>query len=203
MIHASRFVIGRRRFGLLSASAIVAVTSASPARAEAPLPKDSLYQLAINLTDQDTNTATFASRRGRVQLVTMFYTSCRFVCPLIISTVQRTEKALSAEERARLGVLLVSFDPERDTPQAMKRVATERTIELPRWSLTRTDPASVRKLAGVLGVQFRALKDGEINHSSSLTLLDADGIVLAKTEKLGEVDPEFVTALRRALATKK
>lgn len=205
MSAASYPVFGRRRFGQLSAAAVVSVVSASvatPARAEAPLPKDSLYQLAIDLTDQDASTATLASRRGRVRLITMFYTSCKFVCPLIISTLQRTEKALSAEERARLGVLLVSFDPARDTPQAMKRVAIERKVELPRWSLTRTDPASVRKLAGALGVQYRALEDGEVNHSSSLTLLDAEGRILAKTDKLGEVDPELVAALRRALSVK-
>lgn len=196
-------VFGRRRFGALSATALVAVLSASAAHAEAPLPKDSLYQLDIELTDQDGKTAALASRRGRVRLVAMFYTSCKYVCPLIISTIQKTEQTLSAEERARLGVLLVSFDPARDTPEALRRVATERKIELPRWSLARTDPASVRKLAAALGVQYRALKDGEINHSSPLALLDADGRILAKTDELGEVDPELASAVRRALAAPK
>lgn len=194
--------LGRRRFGLLALSALAAVATSRAARAEAPLPKDSLYQLDVALTDQDANTATLASRRGRVRLITMFYTSCKFVCPMIISTIQQTEQALSAAERARLGVLLVSFDPKRDTPPVMKRVAVERRIELPRWSLTRTEPASVRKIAAALGVQYRGLED-EINHSSALALLDAEGRIVAKTEKLGETDPAFVSALRAALAVSK
>lgn len=194
--------IGRRRFGLWSASLAVALLVASPAGA-ADLPKDSLYRLDMALTDQDAKTATLASRRGQVRLVSMFYTSCKFACPLIINALQRTEKALSDAERARLGVLLVSFDPARDTPQAMKTVAGERNIDLSRWSLTRTEVPNVRKFAAALGVQYRPLSNGEVSHSNVLALLDADGRILAKTEKLNAVDPDFVAAVRRALAPAK
>lgn len=193
----------RRIFGSLSVAAMIACALPSVARAEAPLPSDSLYQLDIKLTDQDDKTATLASRRGKVRLVTMFYTSCKYVCPLIINTIQKTEKALTEDERAKLGVLLVSIDPGRDTPKALKATADERKVDLTRWSLTRTDPASVRKLAGALGIQYRALSNGEMNHSSVITLIDADGRTLAKSDKLGQVDPELVKALRAALAPAK
>ena len=43
----------------------------------------------------------------------------------------------------------------------------------------------MRKLAGVLGIRYRELADGEFNHTSALVLLDAEGRVLARTEKLG------------------
>ena len=56
-------------------------------------------------------------------------------------------------------------------------------------------------LAGVLGVRYRELADGEFNHTSALILLDAEGRVLARTEKMGaKPDPEFVAAVRRATA---
>jgi protein SCO1/2 len=45
------------------------------------------------------------------------------------------------------------------------------------------------------------LEDGEFNHTSALVLLDANGRVLARTEQMGtRPDPEFVTAVRKALA---
>jgi protein SCO1/2 len=50
------------------------VAYAAPAR---PLPTDSIYQLPAPLTDQDGRTADWGTRRGRPQLVAMFYTSCQ------------------------------------------------------------------------------------------------------------------------------
>ena len=54
-------------------------------------------------------------------------------------------------------------------------------------------------MAGVLGVRYRQLADGGFNHSSMLILLDAEGRILARTEKVGsQPDPDFVNAVRKA-----
>ena len=59
----------------------------------------------------------------------------------------------------------------------------------------------MRAIAGVLGVRYRQLANGEFNHSSELILLDADGRILARSDKVGSVpDPAFVAQVRRALA---
>jgi protein SCO1/2 len=53
----------------------------------------------------------------------------------------------------------------------------------------------------VIGVRYRPLADGEFNHTSSLVLLDAEGRVLASTERLGGVpDPDFLAAVKASLA---
>jgi protein SCO1/2 len=58
----------------------------------------------------------------------------------------------------------------------------------------------VRSVAGVLGVRYRQLADGEFNHTSALLLLDRDGRIVARTEKIGSVvDPEFIAAVHRVL----
>jgi protein SCO1/2 len=62
----------------------------------------------------------------------------------------------------------------------------------------------VRSVAGVLGVRYRQLADGEFNHTSALVLLDREGRIVTRTEKIrSEVDPEFVAAVRRVLDQKK
>ena len=59
----------------------------------------------------------------------------------------------------------------------------------------------MRRTAAVLGVRYRKLANGEFNHSSVLILLDREGRVLARTEKLGAVpDPAFVAKVKSALA---
>jgi protein SCO1/2 len=150
-----------------------------------PLPGDSIYRLPIALTDQAGKDSHLADRRGAPQLVSMFYTSCQYVCTLIIDTMKKTQRALSAGEQAQLKVLLVSFDPERDSAARLAEVFAERKLDTVSWTLACTDASSVRKLAAVLGVQYRAL--------------DAQGRIVARTDKLGDVDPEFVAALHEAL----
>ncbi|HKE47186.1 MAG TPA: SCO family protein [Rhodanobacteraceae bacterium] len=166
------------------------------------LPATSVYRLDVPLVDQDGRALRFDEKRGGPMLVTMFYTSCKYVCPLIIDTLLATDRALDPAERARLGVLVVSFDPERDDPSALKRVADKRRLDVPRWTLARTEAPDVRKLAAVLGIQYRALADREINHTSALVLLDAEGRIVARTDKLGEVDPAFVAKVKATLGEK-
>lgn len=191
---------------LLLAALLGLAATALPAAAATPaaaLPGDSAYRLADSYTDQAGKGFQLADGRGRVRLVAMFYTSCRYVCPLIIDSAKGVEHALTPAERARLGVLLVSLDPARDDVAALRSVFDKRRLDPARWTLARTEAAGVRKLAAVLGVRYRALADGEFNHTSALVLLDRDGRVLARTEKLGSVpDPAFLAAVKAALAAK-
>lgn len=168
----------------------------------AELPGDSVFHLAHQLTGQDGRNFTLIEGRGRPQLVSMFYTSCRYVCPLIIDSAKGVEHALSSEERKRLGVVLISMDPARDDPAALQSVMDKRRLDPQHWTLARPDPDHVRAFAAVLGIRYRALADGEFNHTSALVLLDADGRVLTRTERLGATpDPEFLAAVRAALAS--
>ena len=182
-------------------AALMLSTPALAAGKPAPLPRDSVYQLPARLTDQDGKRFEWGNRRGKVQLVSMFYTSCQYICPLIVDSGKAVERQLAPAQRARLGILLVSMDPKRDTPAALASVATKRKLDLVHWTLASPAPADVREIAGVLGIRYRALADGEFNHTSALVLLDADGRILARTEQMGsKPDPEFVAAVRRATA---
>ena len=182
---------------LLLVPALAAAAATPPA---GPLPDDSLYRLEDTLTDQDGKDFTLADGRGRPRIVTMFYASCRFVCPLIVDSAKGIDRSLSAVERDRLGYLLVSIDPARDDPAALKAVADQRGLAAPRWTLARAEAGPVRRLAAVLGVRYRELADGEFNHTTVLVLLDADGRVVARTEALGsKPDPDFLAAVKAAL----
>ena len=169
--------------------------------APAPLPRDSVYQLPATLTDQAGKAWDWRSKRGTPQVVAMFYTSCQYICPLIVDSGKAVEHALSPAERAKLGILLISMDPARDDPAALMSVARKRKLDVTRWSLASPAPDNVRGVAGVLGVRYRQLADGEFNHTSALVLLDRDGRIVARTEQIGSrVDPEFIAEVRRVLA---
>jgi protein SCO1/2 len=169
----------------------------------APLPRDSVYQLAAPLTDQNGRKSDWRMRRGSPQVVTMFYTSCQFMCPLIVDGGKGIEKSLTPAERARVGLLLISMDPKRDTPAALMSVVQKRKLDATRWTLASPAPGNVRAIAGVLGDRYRELADGEFNHTTALILLDANGRILARTEQVGSrPDPEFLAAVRHVAAAK-
>ncbi|HET6552793.1 MAG TPA: SCO family protein [Dyella sp.] len=170
------------------------------ATAGTDMPKDSTYQLKVELTDQAGHTWPLSSRSGRVQLVSMFYTSCTMVCPMIVDTMQITDNALDEPSRARMDMLLVSFDPARDSVDALRQYAERRKLHAPAWTLARVSAQDARQLAALLGLQYRQLPGGDFNHSSELILLDAEGRLIARTSIIGRADPEFVAAVRKATA---
>lgn len=160
----------------------------------------SIDALQVPLTDQSGRAFTLADLRGTPMIVSMFYTNCQFVCPMLVEAIRTTEQQLSAAQRQHLKVLLVSFDPEHDTIATLARTATERRLDTRRWSLARTDARSVRKLAALLDIQYRALGNGEFNHSTALILVDAEGRIAARTGEMAHADPAFVKAVKVALA---
>ena len=186
--------------GLIYPVLSLLMIAAATRTAADPLPQDSVYHLEARLSDQNGARRTLAATRGHVAFITMFYSNCDNVCPLIIETLKMTESELGEAKRAELRATLVSLDPAHDTSAQLKILAAQRRIDESRWALLTTDARTVRKIAALLGIQYRRLGNGQFNHSSILILLDPNGRVLARTTKLGAVDADFVAAARKALA---
>ncbi|KGQ18792.1 SCO1/SenC family protein [Lysobacter dokdonensis DS-58] len=189
---------------LRSMTACLALLVASSGAAETgktgSRPADSVYQLSMPLTDARGKTQDWRALEGKPRIVAMFYTSCPYMCPLIVESAKAVEHALPPAQRGRVGVVLISLDPARDTPAVLRETATKRKIDATRWLLAAPAPADVRKIAGVLDVRYRRLADGNFNHTSVLILLDARGRIVARTEQIGpKPDADFVSAVRAQL----
>lgn len=164
-------------------------------------PSDSIYQLNIPLTTQDGRTAPLLNFAKQIRIVTMLYTSCAYVCPMTIQSIKDLEAALPEQERARLKILLVSIDPQRDSVETLAAFAAKHELDLARWSLARATPGDVRKLAAMLGVQYRQLANKEFNHSTVLALISPDGRIVAKANS-DDITANFSAMLRQTLAAK-
>jgi protein SCO1/2 len=179
---------------------MMSLSTLAIAAAPLPLSPASVLQLTNTFTDQSGRNFQLADRRGHVQVVSMFYTSCTYTCPLMIDSGLGVQHALTPTQRDALRILIVSFDPQRDTPAALNAVVIKRHLDTQRWTLARSDDSGVRKFAALLGVRYRKIAGGDFNHTSGLILLDAEGRILAKTDQLGAVpDPKFLSAVRTAL----
>lgn len=71
------------------------------------------------LTAQDGNDVRLSDFRDNIVLIYFGYTYCPDVCPTTLSTFAQTLDELKPEEKERVQLLMVSVDPERDTPQVL------------------------------------------------------------------------------------
>ena len=164
------------------------------------LPGESLYQLPISLETSRGATIPLSSLRGQPLLITMFYSHCTLVCPLLTTDLQNIDNMLTAKERARIRVLMVSFDAERDTPAELTVFEHEHSIRDSRWVIARASAGDVRLLAAVLGIRYRELPDHSFNHSTVISLADKDGVVRARAIGLKSADAAFMTMVRSVSA---
>lgn len=176
--------------GLLVAGGVAAAPAAAEddhhnAMEAAPPRGDSIYALSASLVDQRGRPVGLDLFRGRPVLISMFYASCPDACPLLIADLQRIERELPSRLRANLRIVLVSVDPDRDTPEALLALARARQVDESRWRLLRAPGDTVREIAALLGVKYRRLPDGTFDHSSVITLLSPDGVILARDEAIG------------------
>lgn len=161
--------------------------------ADAPLAGMSVYQVASPWTDQHGATRTLAELRGRPQAIAMVYTHCGSACPRIVQDMKRLEARFP-----ELGFILVSIDPERDTPGRLAEFAAGSRLG-ENWTLLRGSDDDLLELAAVLGVRYRRISEEEFMHSNLITVLDADGNVAYRQEALGEV-AGTLAAVERLLA---
>ena len=76
------------------------------------------YGRDFRLTDQNGKVRTLADFRGKVVAVFFGYTHCPDVCPTTLSDFAMAMKLLG-KDAARVQVVFVTVDPERDTPRCI------------------------------------------------------------------------------------
>lgn len=143
---------------------------------------DDLYALHPALRDENGAPIPVDVFRGHPVLVSMFYASCPSACPVLVSNIARVDARLPADLRADTRVLLVTFDPEHDTPAVLRAVAAEHGLDPARWALASAPDHDVHDLADALGITYRPLPEGGFAHTSVVVALDREGRMIARAE---------------------
>jgi protein SCO1 len=77
----------------------------------------------LQLTDHNGALRTLADFRGKVLVVFFGFTHCPDVCPTTLAELARARKQLGADAD-RVQVVMVTVDPERDTPELLREYVT-------------------------------------------------------------------------------
>jgi protein SCO1/2 len=73
----------------------------------------------INLRDFNGQEFSLRALRGKVVILYFGYTNCPDECPLTMAHLKQATDSLDTQSKA-VQVVMISTDPKRDTPQAMK-----------------------------------------------------------------------------------
>lgn len=162
----------------LSAGIFFAVRMNQPAEprtafvlpAPSPLPQ-------FSLLDQAGATVTAEAFKGRWNLVFFGFTHCPDICPATLQILAAARKSLADEGHEPLPrIVLVSVDPERDTPELMGRYVDY----FGSGNLGVTGSLDeLRKLTSALGIYFeKQPSDGDnyvVDHSAAVLVVNPDG----------------------------
>lgn len=142
----------------------------SPATSSSGLPV--MWQMpAFSFRDQNDRPTTAGELRGHVVIADFVFTTCTSICPLITAKMALLQRRLTNE---KLRFVSFSVDPARDSPEALKKYASEWRPGESRWVLLSTTPDGLQKLAAGMFVAVEPAKD-DIAHSNLFFLVDAQG----------------------------
>lgn len=134
------------------------------------------YGGAYRLTGHDGKPRTPADFKGRIVLLAFGFTYCPDVCPTTLAALAAVVKALGEDNRKRVQVLLITVDPERDTPQLLARYVTAFD---PGFLGLSGDPAATRQAARAFKMFYQKVPttngDYTMDHSTGYYAIDRKG----------------------------
>lgn len=156
---------------------------------------ESIYNLATIWTTQDNDSLQMKEFSGYIVISAMVFTHCESACPRIVADMQRIESKLTDKEMESVKFLLVSMDPERDTPARLREFATEHKLN-DRWTLICSSQDATQEIANVLGVRIKKLEDGGFDHSNIIHVFDQGGIIIRQQNGFDAEQIEILQAIK-------
>ncbi|MCI0536928.1 MAG: SCO family protein [Verrucomicrobiales bacterium] len=194
-------VIMLASIGCRTAEPVLSCCAKATPAAAATFSDKSLYQTESKWTTDAGKQIKLADLKGRPQVVVMFFASCQYACPILVHDLQRIEASLKPEQRARAGFTLVTFDPRRDTPEALANFRTTRVLPANTWTLLHGAPDDILELAALLGVKYKEEATGQFAHSNIITVLNADGEIVHQLVGLGQDIRATVRVIEQLIST--
>lgn len=137
---------------------------------------------------------------GKVVLLYFGYATCPDVCPTSMAMNAQALTALTPEERAKIRLLFISVDPERDTPASLKTYASYFHPEMLAATGTLEQVAAVARAYGVGYAKRPPQADGSytVDHSAQTYVIAPDGRLAAMVD-FGSSPDKVVSAVRELL----
>src|SRR5882672_3291466 len=129
------------------------------------------------LVNQDGQNFGSAQLRGKIWIADFIYTTCPGPCPMISSRMSELQKPL---EKTDVHLVSLSVDPDKDTPQVLRRYAERLQAEPVRWDFLTGPKSAIYSLSHdgfKLAISDGSDAQGIPVHSTRIVLVDRHGQV--------------------------
>jgi protein SCO1/2 len=192
----------RRCLALAALAWLVVLAAPAPAddfqAAAIARSQDAIGQSLPNLalTGADGGKITLAQFRGKPLLVSLVYTGCGDVCPLVIENLAAASNVAEATfGKGSFNILTVGFDTRRDTPDRMRSFARAHHAGGDHWLFAAADEATIERLTAAVGFDFAASASG-FDHPAQVTVVDKEGKVYSQIYGGSFAPPSVVEPLK-------
>lgn len=171
--------------------------ASSPAAGTA-ITEESVFHLPSDWHTEEGDVIKLRDLKGKVLVVVMIYTTCKVACPRLVADMKGIQSSVPEKLKEKVQYVLVSIDPEHDTPEQLKLFAKSREMDGPEWTFLQGTPASVREFANVLSVKYKEISPVEFSHSNIISVFNPQGDLIHQQEGLGVNNAETVTSIIEA-----
>jgi protein SCO1/2 len=130
----------------------------------------------LSFVDQNGQTYDVDQFEGKWSLLFFGYTFCPDICPATLAQLRQLQGQLSEQARANLQVMLISVDPNRDTPEQLKKYLDY--FDAGFVGLT-AEEATLQKFANALSIPYipadTSKENYTVDHSGNLVIIGPDG----------------------------
>lgn len=169
--------------GLLAALVLGLALFWMPEMPERPLPKAAMAAGGDFTLESANGPVSLKDYRGKLVLVYFGYTFCPDICPTSLASTAGGLKQLKPEEAARVAMIFISVDPERDTPPRLKEYAEFFHPSLVGVTGTPENLAEIAKRYGVFYARQKVETAGGgyvVDHSADTYVVGPDGQLVGK-----------------------
>jgi len=127
--------------------------------------------------------------KNKVYVVEFFFTSCPTICPRMNENMVKIQNEFYGNPS--FGIVSISIDPERDSPEVLKAYADEKGATLKNWHFLTGDKEEIYSFSND-GFRLYAGEnkdvEGGFEHSGLFALIDKDGFIRSRTVMNGEIE---------------
>lgn len=152
----------------------------------------SIFNITSEWTTQHNEQIEFKDLQGSVLAVVMVYTSCQTACPRLAADMRNIEKQVAEKGKKNVKYVLVSIDPENDTPERLTQFGKDYQLEGDQWLFLRGTEETVREFANVVAVKYKQISPIDFSHSNIISVFDEEGVMQHQQEGLGVNNKETV-----------
>jgi len=155
----------------------------------------SVFNLDAFWVDQNNEEHQLADYRGKLYLTTMIFTNCDYACPNLLSDLQNIEDNLTEKAKKNIGYLLVTMDPDNDTPEKLNKYAENFDLDENMWKFLRGDKDATYQYSKLLGIGYKKFENGMYGHSNILSLLNESGEIIYQIEGIHVDNSELISII--------